>query len=316
MQAGSTSTSTKHTKLHLPSSSFPLPSSTLLAMLQSPCASTFFFAPTTNNRSPPQPYPLPSASFHGLYYCAQGGYTEDYPHASEPFYAAMAHKGFVVLAFNQAGFGLRIDDKKPFYKRAANLEWSLLGRIVADVSSALDAITANQNGPFPDGTPLSGLYDGARFPAVDPKRVYVVGYAMGGVAALYSAALDSRVAGVACVAGISPLRNASLELDTGSHRRLYEWHALQPRLGGFRHNASSFPYDYDDILRVISPRKSLVVAPQQDRTANIPALNALLDGLTGGAEPLDGLTVKRPMEVNILNDSVMGAVTSWLQQFA
>ncbi|EGD82443.1 hypothetical protein PTSG_03090 [Salpingoeca rosetta] len=294
-------------------------------------------------------------------YSYQGGYVEDYPHSSEPLYSALARAGYVVLAYNQAAFGLRIDDKRHFYDRAANAEWSLLGRLVADVSSAVGAIASNQTGDHPDGIPLSDMYGGRRYPTVDPSRVYVAGYSLGGIVALYAAALDARIAGVACVAGITPLRNASLDRTTGSHARLYEWHALQPRLGWFvTHHAdgtgddgdgggdvgsdgsshsfsssasfasssspdgvdgagggarapvlSSFPYDYDDLLREMSPRPALVVAPQRDRTANVHALNALLSRVEG---ELPALTVERPDEVNILNDAMVAIVTQWAQQ--
>jgi dienelactone hydrolase len=44
---------------------------------------------------------------------------------------------------------------------------------------------------------------------IDPKRIYVAGFALGGTVALHAAALDRRIAGVASFAGFTPMRNDS-----------------------------------------------------------------------------------------------------------
>jgi dienelactone hydrolase len=58
-----------------------------------------------------------------------------------------------------------------------------------------------------------------RIPYIDPKRIYVAGFALGGTVALHAAALDDRIAGVASFAGFTPFRSDSLDKPTGGIRR-------------------------------------------------------------------------------------------------
>ena len=43
----------------------------------------------------------------------------------------------------------------------------------------------------------------------DGRRVYLLGYSLGGMVALHAAALDQRVSGVACFSGFTPWRRSS-----------------------------------------------------------------------------------------------------------
>ena len=55
---------------------------------------------------------------------------------------------------------------------------------------------------------------------------------------------------------------------TGGIRRLWEWHALQPKLGLFQGREAEIPYDFDEVIAMIAPRPCLIVSPQKDRTAD------------------------------------------------
>ena len=66
-----------------------------------------------------------------------------------------------------------MDEWAPFYDRYPN--WSRMGRMVEDVSAAVDALQADAQ--------------------VDPERIYLFGYAMGGDVALHAAALDPDISG-------------------------------------------------------------------------------------------------------------------------
>ena len=48
---------------------------------------------------------------------------------------------------------------------------------------------------------------------------------------------------------------------------MFELHALVPRLGYFQGREASIPYDYDELLRTLAPRPTLIYAPQHDRDA-------------------------------------------------
>ena len=56
-----------------------------------------------------------------------------------------------------------------------------MGRLVEDARSAVDALTKDE--------------------LVDPARIYLFGYSLGGTVAMYEAALDSRVKGIVSIAG-------------------------------------------------------------------------------------------------------------------
>ena len=106
-----------------------------------------------------------------------------------------------------------------------------------------------------------------RIPYIDLEQIYVAGFALGGTVALHTAALDleKRIAGVASFSGFTPMRTDTPGKPTGGIRRLFEMHALIPRLGLFQGDQSAIPYDYDDLLKAIAPRPTLLYTPQSDR---------------------------------------------------
>jgi hypothetical protein len=68
-------------------------------------------------------------------------------------------------------------------------------------------------------------------------------------------------------------RRKSIPKPDGSQRqlgirRLWELHALQPRLGLFHQQEDQIPYDYEDLFALIAPRPCFVWAPTRDREAD------------------------------------------------
>jgi len=155
----------------------------------------------------------------------------------------LAQAGFAVFAFDAIGTGYRIEEETDFYRRYPR--WSLLGKMVRDVRAAVDALE--------------------RVPFVDGRRIYVVGYGLGGRVGLHAAALDDRVAGIVSVAGFTPLRLDQKEKGTGGIARLCHCHVLQPRLAAFIGNEARIPYDFHEVLALAAPRPVLVVTSQVDR---------------------------------------------------
>jgi dienelactone hydrolase len=80
----------------------------------------------------------------------------------------------VLLAFDQCGFGARMGEIGPFYDRTP--DWSQFGRMIDDTRAAIDALEEDAN--------------------VDPQRISLCGYTLGGAVALHTAALDPRVKSV------------------------------------------------------------------------------------------------------------------------
>lgn len=184
----------------------------------------------------------------------------------------LVSKGVAVLAFDQIGFGSRLLESQDFYDRYPR--WSRLGKMVRDVRSAVDFLSGIEHRRPDDGAAL--------LPAIDAKRIFLLGYSLGGTVALHAAALDDRVAGVACFSGFTPLRTDTDAKPTGGIRRLWQWHALQPQLGLFAGREAEIPYDYDDLLRRIAPRRCLIVAPQHDRDADAREVTACVESVRWG----------------------------------
>ena len=156
---------------------------------------------------------------------------------------ALVNAGYAVLAFDQAGFGSRMGEFAPFYKRHPH--WSLMGRMVEDTTRAVDALSADS--------------------AIDPARISVFGYTIGGTVGLYAAALDARIKSVVSISGFTPMRTDTADRGTGGLARYSEERALLPRLGFFIGHESRVPFDFDELIASIAPRSVLVVEPTMDR---------------------------------------------------
>ncbi len=187
-------------------------------------------------------------------YSYQSGYNEGYGVQGTTVYHRLARAGFVVLAYDQCGFGLRLLEGRDFYRHYP--KWSRLGRMIHDVHTAVDFLV--------DG---KGAVQG-KMPKVRKDKVYVLGYSLGGMVGLYATALDKRIAGVASFDGFTPLRTDSNAKYTGGNRRLWQWHALQPLLGLFDGQEGEIPYDFDDVLAMVAPRPCLIYSSRRDRHAD------------------------------------------------
>lgn len=141
--------------------------------------------------------------------------------------------GFAVLTFDSIGGGTRRDELRGFYEQHPH--WSLLGKMVADTSAALDVIAT------------LGL---------NTNRVWLFGEAANSSVALHVAALDRRVSGVVVLDGFGPMRpalaNRGVPLFAASQR------SLLPRLGAFVGHEDRIPYDHRDLVQVVAPRPVLL----------------------------------------------------------
>lgn len=204
-------------------------------------------------------------------YSYSTGYAPSYGNSRIP--EDMAEAGFVVLAYDQVGFASRVrEGGSTFYARHGNTA-SLLGRAVSDARAALDllhCLTAARATPECYDheihvSPYRSHLD--HLPEVDPNRIVVAGYSFGATVALHVGAVDSRVSAVASFSGFTPMRTDTNDKPTGGIRRLYELHAILPRLGMFATNPAEIPYDYAELIATLAPRPVLVYTPQEDRDA-------------------------------------------------
>lgn len=187
-------------------------------------------------------------------YSYASGSNEGYGVEDTTVYHRLAAEGYVVLAYDQCGFGDRLLEGPDFYDKYPT--WSRLGRMVFDVHAAVDFLV---DGKGQSQSPL---------PPIDTRRIFVLGYSLGGMVGLYAAAQDPRIAGVASFCGFTPLRTNADDRPTGGNQCLYQWHALQPKLGLFAGSEATIPCDFDEVLALIAPRPCLIYAPQRDRDAS------------------------------------------------
>ena len=208
---------------------------------------------------------------------------------------ALVNAGYAVLAFDQAGFGSRMDEFAPFYKRHPH--WSLMGRMVEDTTRAVDALAADA--------------------AIDPARISVFGYTIGGTVGLYAAALDPRIKSVVSISGFTPMRTDTADRGTGGLARYSEERALLPRLGFFIGHESRLPYDFDELIAAIAPRSVLVVEPTMDR-ATAPA--EVRQAVTRARQvytlysAADKLTLHEPVDYTRLTSATQDRAVRWLSE--
>lgn len=170
--------------------------------------------------------------------------------------AAFVKQGMAVLCFDQIGFGTRILSEKRFYERYPH--WSLMGKMVADTRAAVAAVRA-----------LS---------AVDAERVYLAGFSLGARVALWTAALEPNVRGVAMAGGFEPLKLSKPDDGTEGIREFSHLHGLMPRMGFFVGHEAMLPADDSDALALVAPRKVLLISGTLDRYAPVERVRQAVAG--------------------------------------
>ena len=228
---------------------------------------------------------------HGYSY--QLGYMWVYHNDLHPI-LALVKAGYAVLAFDQSGFGSRMSETGPFYDRYPH--WSQMGRMVEDTRAAIDALEKDS--------------------MVDPQRIYLFGYSMGGTVGLYTAALDPRVKGVVSICGFTPMRTDTADRGTGGVARYSHERGLIPRLGFFAGQEDRIPYDFDELLGTIAPRPALVIQPQFDRDATPADVHTAVEqarkvyALYGAT---DKLALQEPWDYNRLPDETQDGIIQWMK---
>jgi cephalosporin-C deacetylase-like acetyl esterase len=200
-------------------------------------------------------------------------------------------KGFAVLTFDMVGFGTRVEEALHFYDRYPH--WSLLGKMVTDTRSIINDV-CNQ------------------MPFIDSSNIFLAGYSLGGTVALFTAAIDNHVKGVAVVSAFSSLRNDNI--GTEGIRHYSDLHLLIPRLGFFIGHENRIPIDFQDILAGISGRSLMIVAPELDRHHSIKSVNKIVTAVSPKFEEAKKLTFLQPETYNHFPLSVQKEIAYWLSE--
>jgi len=209
---------------------------------------------------------------------------------------ALVDAGYAVLAYDQSGFGSRMDEAAQASQDKFH-HWSQMGRMVEDARAAVAALVGD--------------------PSINPKSIYLFGYGLGGTVALYTAPLEPKVAGIVCVSGFTPLRTDSASTGTGGIARYAIDRPLIPRLGFFIGNESKIPYDYHEILASIAPRPVYLVNPLYDRGANFQDVHAALNDAREvfalyGAE--ERLKIDEPWDYDRLSAGTQERIIKWMRE--
>lgn len=191
----------------------------------------------------------------------QEGKREPIGLAGNPEQASARHlvdRGFVTIAWDALCFGERHDpasghygDAIPFY--TAHPHWSLLGKMIADLSRAVDYLFT--------------------LDVVDRTRIASAGHSHGGITTLFGMALEPRLAAGASNCGFDTFR-----ID-GNVWRWSHATALLPRLGFYasspyvnmdRYRAVpdseviQVPFDLHEVLALAAPRPLLLSTSDAD----------------------------------------------------
>jgi hypothetical protein len=170
----------------------------------------------------------------------------------------LAERGYVALTWDAIGFGERHDaasghygDAIPFYE--AHPQWSFLGKMVADLSRAIDYLSA--------------------LDFVDATRISCIGHSHGAITTIFGMALDERIAAGAANCGFDTFR-----ID-GNVFRWSHATALLPRLGFFvgspyvtmdmyrgvpDSEVIRTPFDLHEVLALSAPRPLLLTTSDDD----------------------------------------------------
>jgi dienelactone hydrolase len=227
-----------------------------------------------------------------LIYLHEHAYATGYHRKSMAAIRQFTDQGFAVLAFDMVGFGTRIEEAALFYERYP--DWSLMGKMVTDTRNAItDACN--------------------RMPFIDSQKIYLAGNALGGTVALFTAALDKRVKGLAAVNAFSSFRTDNTGTEGVKHYS--HLHGLLPRLGFFIGQENRIPVDFDEIMACIAPRPLLLVASTRDRNHTEAKVNTIVNALSDvykEQQASGNLLFEQPRTYNHFPDSLQKSVASWL----
>ena len=250
------------------------------------------FAPKGTKASGKQ---LPAILWLAPACCSQGYVEADTPRG--PWWRIVPEHGVVLIAFDPIGTGIRIAEAGRFYDR--HPDWSLLGKMVRDVSAAVTAVLT--------------------LPYVDADALVAFGFAMGAMVGLHAAALDERIAGLVTLCPPPPFRRDADEAETGGLARWSHDALLLPRLGEFIGSESRVPYDVHQLIACIAPRPQLLITPTLDRGTPIEMITKAV----GAARDVYGcLDAGDKLEQNPIEDYARFAaptekiVLDWVKKLA
>lgn len=171
----------------------------------------------------------------------------------------LVRRGFVCIMADHFAAGARVArgnrpyDTAGLYQR--HPEWSAGGKALWDLQRLLDLLVG--------------------MPEVDCDRIGVLGVSLGGHDALLLAAMDQRIRAAVVISG-SRIMRADPNRANWSRTEAGDFVAY-PRLRPYMDDPASLPFDFDDLMYLVSPRSLLMlrdIAGDEDPTKR--SLDAVL----------------------------------------
>jgi pimeloyl-ACP methyl ester carboxylesterase len=242
-------------------------------------------------------------------------------------FLTLCELGYVVVAFDQIGFGMRLQEGgSAFYTRHRHTGGaSLLGKMVADVRALVDTLYCFSKEGRQDAKCFrAGSWDPqpqrlSVIPNIDYARLAVVGYSLGGMVALFAAAQDQRISAVCSIAGFTPMRTDTTNRSTGGLKRLSHLHALLPKLGLYIGHEQEVPLDYIDLLAAIAPRPTLLIIPTKDRDAtfaDVTNCTNIAKSFWNARGDEHALTISQPEDYNRISPYANKTLAAWAEGLA
>ena len=95
----------------------------------------------------------------------------------------------------------------------------------------------------------------------------------------------------------------------GDNRRLWELHALAPRLGLYDGREDELPLDYDDVLQLLAHKPCLLVTPKRDRFADH---NAVAETIRSLRTTSDTIAWHAPDDINRFQADQQNLFLEWV----
>ena len=82
----------------------------------------------------------------------------------------------------------------------------------------------------------------------------------------------------------------------------------------YHQKESTLPYDYDDVLALIAPRKCLIYAPTRDRFADSEDVNACITRARASWQDEDALMFMSPDDMCRFQRDQQDVVVDWMEE--
>lgn len=230
-------------------------------------------------------------------YLHEFAYPTGYGRGSWRFVHALLDAGFAVYLQDQIGFGSRVEEGKDFYQRYP--EYSKMGLMVDELSLAIDALEGEE--------------------MIDDDRIYAVGYSLGAKVGLWSTPFEDRIAAMALVAGVNPLRNSGQDVERLGVEVYSHLHGLIPQLGFYLGAEEKLPIDYDALIAAYAPKPLLMISPIWDQESNAGELALCLERASTAYKVLDqgkNLEFRPVRDFNRFSKEMEEDVLLWLMKKA